>query len=68
MRQEKGDRKQETGLETEESETGDGRQETDDRRRPKTGDRRWFSDVLSGQFSAFYLAGEFYQFSKIAYR
>ena len=38
-------------------ETGDGRQETADRRQ-----ENGFSDVISEQFSAFNLAGEFINF------
>ena len=55
------DIKQETGDRR--RETGDVRQETGDRRRDREkGDGRWFSDVISGKFIAFNLAGEFYHF------
>ena len=59
MSQQTWDGRHETG----EKETGDGRQKTGDRRQDREKrDGRWFSDVISGKFCAFNLAGEFYNF------
>ena len=59
-------------MRQENCETLDLRQETGDRRcetvngRQDTGDGRWVSDVISGTFSSFNLAGKCYKFLKIA--